>query len=272
MLDPKKLKRLKNPDQQSILVEAKATYYPDMVQIFIPNSPIIRKEPGFETRRYQNAPELPDEILNETDEERSIRRSAKKIGDYILCNPFDMFVTFTIKDDRQNAERSKQKVSDWLKNQRNRNGKFRYIVVPEYHKDGQSLHFHALIGDFSGKIERAINPKTNKPLKQNGKEVYQISGYTLGFTNVKLVGNKSEDRSKLSAYLKKYITKDMPTFHGRQRYWVSKGLELPLTEDNPQEWYKHVEPDWILETPNGTIMRFDLNKNLLVDMFMELPE
>lgn len=45
---------------------------------------------------------------------RSLRRSAVQIGDYILCNPFDMSVTFTIKDDRQNAERSKQKVADRL--------------------------------------------------------------------------------------------------------------------------------------------------------------
>jgi hypothetical protein len=256
--------KINNPYQDSLLVDAIATYYPDMVQIYIPRQPIVRRLSGFEKEHYGSAP---DESEKETDIERSLRRASRRIGDYILCNPFDLFVTFTIKDDRQNAERSKQKVMGWLKNQRNRNGKFRYIVVPEYHKDGQSLHFHALIGGFSGKIERAINPRTKKPLVQQGRAVYAISGYTLGFTNAKLVGSNSEDRAKLSAYLKKYITKEMPIFKGRQRYWVSKGLELPLAEDNPEEWYKHTKPDWSLKTENGTIMRFNLNKNLLVDMF-----
>ena len=64
----------------------------------------------------------------------------------------------------------------------------------------------------------------------------------------------------------------MPVFHGKQRYWVSKGLKLPLTEDNPQEWYKFVEPDWTHEFENGTLMRFNVGKNALVDMFMEFNQ
>lgn len=266
MDDPK---RLTNPHLTPLLVDAQATYYPDMVQIYIPKQPILRNPIGISNKNFLGLEEESDIFRKETNHERSIRRAKKKIGDYILCNSFDLFVTLTIKDDRQNPERSKQKVINWLKNQRKRNGKFRYLAVPEYHKDGQSLHFHALFGDYTGKIEQAINPRTGKPLVKHGNNVYQISGYTLGFTNAKIIGSSQKDRRRLAAYLKKYITKDMPKFAGRQRYWATKGLSLPLVEDNPEEWYKHVEPDWIKKNENGTIMRFDLNKNPLVDMFWE---
>lgn len=269
MVDPY---RITNPHLTPILVDAQATYYPDMVQIYIPKHPILRNPTGLDKTKNQTLEEEANIYPKETHQDRSIRRAKKKIGDYILCNSFDLFVTFTIRDDRQNANRSKQKVLNWLKNQRNRNGKFRYTTVPEYHKDGQSLHFHALLGDYTGKIEQAINPKTNEPLIQHGQNVYQLSGYTLGFTNVKVIGNSQQDRSKLAAYLKKYVTKDMPTFKGRQRYWVSKGLELPGIEDNPQEWYKHIAPDWIQKNENGTIMRFNLNKHPLAKMLSEFKD
>lgn len=259
-----------------------------MVQIYIPRKPIISTAgntriasmsayPDDEALEYLELSDKFDEITNtkisklesENDLERSLRRARKRIGDYILCNSFDMFATFTIKDDRQNSVRSRQRVLGWLKHQRTRNGKFRYLVVPEYHKDGKSLHFHALLGEYTGKVKQAINPNTNKPLVQKGAPVFQITGYTLGFTNVKLIGTTEEDKTRLSAYLKKYITKDMPLFEGKQRYWVSKGLELPNIENNPELWYQHVEPDWWCEFENGTLLRFDLNKHPLTDIFWE---
>ena len=279
--------KINNPYQESLLIEAQATYYPDMVQIFIPKQPIVSTAgrrnreaasfPGNEELEYIELSNKFDEVTGveisnldrESALERSLRRAKKRIGDYILCNDFDMFATFTIKDDRQNSERSRKKVLGWLKNQRTRNGKFRYLVVPEFHKDGTSLHFHALLGGYAGGIHQAINPKTNKPLIQKGAAVFQISGYTLGFTNVKLIGTKQEDKTRLSAYLKKYITKEMPVFEGKQRYWVSKGLNTPNIENNPELWYKHVIPDWQCECENGTLLRFDLNKNLLTDIFWD---
>lgn len=279
---------INNPYQQVKLIEAQATYYPDMVQVYIPIKPIVstagntRKAsmspfPNDEALEYLELSDKFDEITNtkisklesENDLERSLRRAKKRIGDYILCNDFDMFATFTIKDDRQNSVRSRQRVLGWLKHQRSRNGKFRYLVVPEYHKDGKSLHFHALLGEYTGKIKQAVNPNTGKPLVQKGAPVFQLTGYTLGFTNVKLIGTTQEDKTRLSAYLKKYITKDMPLFEGKQRYWVSKGLELPNIENNPELWYQHVEPDWWCEFENGTLLRFDLNKHPLTDIFWE---
>lgn len=282
--------RINNPDQPSFLIEAQATYYRDMVQVYIPKHPIVssggngKKHPtpfpdDYDLKLIELSEHF-DELTglkiskpdNESAQERSLRRAKKRIGDYILSNDFDLFVTFTMNGehgDREDSEASRTKLIGWLKNQRNRNGKFRYIVVPEFHGDKKALHFHSLIGGYTGKVEQAINPNTGKPLIQKGKATYQLPGYTLGYTNVKLIGSKPEDRSRLSAYLKKYITKDMPVFQNKQRYWVSKHLELPLIENNPEKWYQHVEPDWWCEFENGTLLRFDLNKHPLTDIFWE---
>lgn len=266
--------KINNPYQLSTLVEAQATYYESlgMVQIYIPKQPILKHGEGFERPTRAKIHRLEDDAEatdKETNLERSIRRSRKLIRDYSLSNEFDMFATFTFSTDRDDVEKNKQKMMNWLKNQRNRNGKFRYLVVSEFHKDGKSIHFHALIGGYEGKIEKAINPKTNKQLKQNGQNVFQLTGYTLGFNNVKLLDKTIEDRTRVSSYIQKYMTKDMPVFFGRQRYWASKGLELPLVEDNPKPWYKHVKPDWSKELENGTIMRFNIGKDAIVDMFFE---
>ena len=282
--------RINNPYQLSHLIEAQATYYRDMVQVYIPRQPIVSS--GNNGKKFSSSflgeeelelieiSERFDELTgvkiskpdNESVLERSLRRAKKRIGDYILCNDFDLFVTFTMNSkhgDRKDSEASRKKLIGWLKNQRNRNGKFRYIVVPEFHGDKKALHFHSLIGGYTGTVEQAINPKTGRPLIQKGKPTFQIPGYTLGYTNVKLIGSKQEDRSRLSAYLKKYIIKDMPVFEGKQRYWVSKHLELPLIENNPEQWYHHVEPDWWCEFENGTLLRFDLNKHPLTEMYWE---
>lgn len=264
--------KLNNPYQQSILIEAQATYYPDMVSVYIPKNRILRK-PETDSNMLGGSiikeEDDSDATSDESNIERSIRRTKKRISDYVLCNPFDMFATFTFANDRQNQDRIRQQMKDWLKNQRNRNGRFQYLFVPEYHKDGESLHFHALLLNYSGTVEKAINPKTDQPLVQKGKQVYTLSGYRLGFSNVKLLGETAEDRSKVAAYIKKYITKDIPIIYAKQRYWASKGLVLPQIEDNPQHWYKHVKPDWEIETPNGKIMRFNYKTHELTDIYID---
>lgn len=264
--------RINNPSQVSILVEAQATYYPTMISVYIPKEPIVKHGEGYEKPTRTSSFRLEDDsdaIKTETNIERSIRRTKKFIRDYVLCNDFELFITFTFKSDRQNITKIRKQMRTWLKNQRDRNGKFRYIIIPELHNDGKSLHFHALFGDYPGKLSQAINPKTNKPLIQKGKVIYMLDGYTLGFNNAKLISTDDADRAKISSYIQKYITKDMPTFSNKNRYWVSSGLVLPRVEDNPEKWYLHVKPDWSKEFENGTLLRFNIHSNVLVDIFWE---
>lgn len=264
--------QLHNPHQPSIAIEAQATYYPHMVSVYIPKNPFYKlpetdsngKASGFysdEDHEFISS--------SETNQERSIRRTQKRISDYVLCNLFELFVTFTFGEDRQNIDKKRQQMSDWLRNQRKRNGKFDYLIIPELHKDGESLHFHALFYGYLGLIEKAINPKTGELITQNKRPVYVLPEYTLGFTNAKAISSSAADQTRVACYIKKYITKDMPTFKNRQRYWASKNLRLPKIEYNPEKWYEVVKPDWEMETENGRILRFNAGSHPLIDIYLE---
>jgi hypothetical protein len=255
--------KLHNPHQLSILVEAQATYYPNQISIFIPKQPFLRQP----TAAPKTSTGYSDDLYTnnqETDLERSIRRTKKRITDYTLCNPFELFVTFTFKNNRQDIDEKRRQMANWLRNQRKRNGKFDYLIVPEFHKDGQSLHFHALFNSYCGTITKAINPKTDKQVIQGGKPVYTLPEYTLGFNNAKNIIATPEDQHKVARYIKKYIVKDMPMFNNRQRYWVSKGLKLPIVEDNPAKWYLHAKPDWEIDTDNGRILKFNIGSHSML--------
>jgi hypothetical protein len=247
-----------DPNERIYLVDAQAKYYPEFVSIFIPNIPTIKGYSQSSSAPKDMEKELEDkQYEGESPFERSIRRTKRRISDYVLCNDFDMFVTFTFAKDRQNVERSKMKMSNWLRNQRKRNGKFQYLIIPEFHKDGKSLHFHALIGGYMGIIEHAISPRTHQPLRQRGQYVFSLSGYTLGFTNVKVIDKQPSQRYKVGFYVQKYITKDMPRIFAQNRYWASKGLKLPVIVDNPEKFYEVLKPDWEVKTEFGHFMRFN---------------
>lgn len=259
-----------NSSDAKYLVYAKATYYPDFVRVFIPNQPYIRQVAGYEheLKLTSRLSTHVDTEPYESNEERSLRRTRKAIKDYSLCNDFSLFATFTMSDDRHNDARSIRRVKTWFKNQRTRNGKFRYIIVAERHKDS-ALHFHALIGGYTGRLVYAVSPNTGKYISdKRGGFVRNFDEYTLGNNTAKIIST-SESKTSTAHYLQKYINKDMVIIFGKNRYWASKGLLKPPTEENPEEFYKVVESDrhWVID--HGTVLEFDRNKHPLIDMFLE---
>ncbi|MDO4611507.1 MAG: hypothetical protein Q4B34_01455, partial [Candidatus Saccharibacteria bacterium] len=139
------------------LVRAQATIYSDLISVYIPDEPILK---DFSVELRGSIFEKDDakeeaEFEEETPLERSVRRTKKRIRDYILCNEFAIFATFTFRDNRYDIEEKRRQMSNWLKNQQKRNGNFKYIAIPERHADG-ALHFHILLTDYSGKISEAI--------------------------------------------------------------------------------------------------------------------
>jgi len=233
-------------------INAKATYYPQYVDVYIPDTAYDKQIAGMEFRgeKYTRPPD--DKRDKSEDIIRSLRRSTKQIKGYVLCNKFNYFATFTFKNDRDNIDKCKSKMNSWIKNQKQRTSKFQYLIIPEFHKDGKSLHFHALLKDFDGVLKKAQNPRTKRFIK----DVYVFPSYTLGFNNVKKIDQQPDTQPKIAKYLAKYITKDMPLFKGKKRYWASHGLVLPETEDNPTNWYEHIEPVWEKDFDSGTIKRF----------------
>ncbi len=240
-------------------VYASAKHYPSITTVFIPNTPYIKMIPFMEEHIDDlDVEDWDDRVLHSTNKtsnednlDRSIRRTKTLISDYVLCNEFDLFATFTFSPkkttDRTNPNTVKLQMANWLKNQRksSRNGKFPYLIVPELHKDGVSLHFHALFSKYTGTlIESGKNSK--------GRPVFYFKGYTLGFNSAVNIDNIE----KISSYVKKYIIKDMPQFRGQHRFWSSYGLQKPRLEDNPSDWYLRETPQRVFENEYGRILTF----------------
>ncbi len=248
-----------------------AEYFPDFIRLYQPYTPIYKLKNGLEISKGFTAPASlnkpnKNNKFKESNRERSIRRTRKKIKNYVLCNNFELFATFTFRSDRQNIEKCKSKMANWLKNESKRKGRFNYLIVPEFHKDKKSLHFHALLSGYSGKIKPSISSK-GKAIIANGRRVYEFPSYKSGFTNVQKI-NK-ETKSKTSFYVIKYISKDMPLFNNKNRYWVSNNLKKPVLEYNPDKWFRYVQPSRTHFTEYGKITEYQRRDNPLIDMLGE---
>ncbi len=158
---------------------------------------------------------------------QSWNRAQKRAYDYIRCNPdLNMFITLTFDPeavDRQSWENIVGKINDWLDNRVRRRG-LKYVLCPEYHHDGESIHFHGLMNESALKLANAVNPRTGGKLYRQGKTVYNISDFPFGFTTaIRVTG---EEASKACAgYIFKYMRKQGGQRIGG-RYFLAGGALL----------------------------------------------
>lgn len=176
---------------------------------------------------------------------RASQRARTAVRDYIMAD-YDLryFITLTLNGDdfaRDDKDTVIKKLLVWLNNRVQRKG-LKYIIVPELHHDGKSLHFHGFI---NGALELLpsgtyIPPCGGKPLKaatikKHGYclddciEVFNIPEWKYGFTTaIEIYG----ERAAAAQYVAKYITKnfaagtDGAKLCGRY-YWHSNNLERP---------------------------------------------
>lgn len=262
----------------SYFVNARQKTYLNTTEIYIPNDPYEKLEEGYELSENHKSSSTPIPTSEEDKLERSKRRTYIAVKDIALSNVFELFVTFTFKANRFDDEESRSKMVGWLKRQRKQDKSFQYLIVSELHKRCEecaenkvtpclhqdrpkALHFHALIAGYQGKLIRAINPHTGKPMVKKHRKVYDFPSFTLGNSEIYTIGDSEEDRIKSGFYLLKYLKKDMPTFKSKKRYWSSRGLNKPTTIENPEEWYLGITPDHNIETPHGKYLFFD-NKRI----------
>lgn len=184
---------------------------------------------------------------------QSLLRTKTTIRDVILCNHFDLFTTFTFKNHRDNIDICKARMQEWLKSQQKIHGKFYYLIVPEFHKDGKSIHFHALLQGYKGKLTPAKNPKNNNLLYTPGKHlIFNLKGWRNGFSTASIIDYDDEDSTaKVASYVTKYITKDMPKFFGKKRYWVSQQLLRPVKSYNVDEQPYITDPSAFVESEDS---------------------
>lgn len=196
------------------------------------NSLIAENEPN-------SIPVFSDEKPQKTDKEiqqekmREIWKIKTKIRDYVLSNDFDCFWTFTFETDRYNYELAFEKMSKWLELMRKKYGKFRYIIIPELHKDG-AIHFHGVTGGFKGVL-------TYSGIKHQKAKVFNCSDWKNGFTTI----TKMRNKEKCASYVTKYFTKEMQNSivgKGKKKYWLSKGLEKPVVSYSAEDLGIGLEP------------------------------
>lgn len=248
------------------LVYSKAYHYPGIIRIFKPTRPYEKLYDGLESD-IDKKPSPSNSISIETDTERSIRRTRRTIKDYVLCNDFSLFVTWTFKGKhRTDIQYCKKVLHNWIKNEIARKGAFGYLIIMELHKDG-SPHFHGLLMGYPGEIILGINPKTGKPARPNGRYQYSLKSFTSGFTNVQKIDQKRDSLSKVGFYIQKYIKKDMPLFFNKNRYYASHKLKKPIIEYNPEPWYENETPDFTHTNEYGTILDFDIRNHPLASLF-----
>ena len=266
----------------SYFVNARQKTYLNSTEIYIPHDPYEKLEEGYELSKANNTLSNPVTTSEEDKLERSKRRTYIAVKDIALSNIFELFATFTFKAKRYDDEESRKKMVGWLKRQRKQDKSFQYLIVSELHKRCEecvnikdmmclhtnrpkALHFHALIAGYKGSLIRAVNPHTGKPLVKKNRKVYDFPNFTLGNSEIYIIGDSEEDRIKSGFYLLKYLKKDMPTFKSKKRYWSSRGLNKPLVIENPEEWYFAVTPDHYFETPHGKYFFFD---NKRIEIFL----
>jgi hypothetical protein len=222
-------------DEISYFVNARQKTYLGTTEIYIPNNPYEKIEEGYEQANKPTSSGSSTPTSEEDKLERSKRRTYTAVKDIALSNVFELFATFSFKDDRFDDEQSRNKMVGWLKRQRKNDKSFQYLIVSELHKKceecvilkqsqcvhddrAKALHFHALINGYKGKLTPVINPRTGRHLKKGRRLVYDFPNFTLGYSQVYFIGDTEQDRIKSGFYLLKYLKKDMPTFKSKKRY------------------------------------------------------
>lgn len=205
--------------------------YPDMFKIVIyHNDYFIPAEKSPANSSLIKATKRQDNI------DRSVRRTRSVIKDIMLSNNFDLWCTWTFNQkrvkNRYDINECRRVLQTWLRNQKTNNSpNLRYLIIPEYHEDG-AVHFHGFLKGFNGRL------KDSKKRTKHNQTIYNATGYYSGFTQFVKIGERfdsssfKEDYKRVTNYMSKYITKDMPLIHGRKRYLCSKELIRPEVQMN----------------------------------------
>ncbi len=167
--------------------------------------------------------------------DESLSRSRRLIQEYVLCNSFSLFCTFTFSDakvnDRTDYKAIKSKLCKAFNNFKNRHDPtFKYLVVPELHKDG-AVHFHGVITTPVGLCSPLLIPKRGRD--GTTRMVNNTPGYMdwpyyserFGFFSCSWIRNYTG----CAVYVSKYMTKDLAAWFEKNDQIVmhSKGLNRP---------------------------------------------
>lgn len=153
----------------------------------------------------------------------SFSRTRSRVYQLARGNEWLWFITFTFdkrKCDRYDWIGTSVRLKEYLGYMRKKHIEagydFKYMVVPEQHKDG-AFHFHGIFGSCDSHL---LQIKRYLP----DKGFWLVDSWHWGFSSATQV----KDDLAVSNYITKYFTKDMMAVSkGKKRYWASRNLSLP---------------------------------------------
>lgn len=168
----------------------------------------------------------------------NIRRAARMIEGYALCNSWQWFGTFTLNPkyhNRSDLDKFRDDFMRLIRNCRRKYGDIEALLVPELHKSKDGWHMHGLI---QGLPVEALRPFTlqeklpqylREKIKAGGR-IYDWPQYRESFGWVDLEPIRSRDAA--ARYITKYITKAGDGTAealelGKHLYYVTRGLLQP---------------------------------------------
>lgn len=175
--------------------------------------------------------------------ERKTNMYLKKVRTNIIDlalnnNNWEYFVTLTF-DDKEftnsiySHDEAISLLKKWINNQHNQNKSMKYLIVAELTSTGR-LHFHGLFSNVPKwefkesryPLDYKIKSLRGELIIIEGKQIYNLLNYDLGFTTISMV----ENVEKVSNYISKYATKDLIKIKNKKRYWYSRNLIRPKEE------------------------------------------
>ena len=180
----------------------------------------------------------PDKLASES-ARTSLSRTRRMIKEYAACNMWEHFVTVTLSpeiwENRFNIESVQKSVSSMARTLRTESKRFKYLFIPEQHKNG-AIHMHGLV---MGLPESELIPYTmtdvNGPNKlpkyivsavKDGKPLYHCKMWDdiYGYNVVEPI----RDLDRAASYISKYVGKSIGTLSAKTRYWHSRGLAVSV--------------------------------------------
>lgn len=168
----------------------------------------------------------------------NIRRAARQIEAYALCNDWDWFGTFTLSPkyrDRSDLDGFRSDFMRFLRNCRRKYGDVQALLVPELHKKGDGWHMHGLLRGIPESALRPFLASERLPayLKMKiraGEKIFDWPQYRAAFGWVDMEPIRCRDAA--ARYITKYITKAGDSTAsaidvGKHLYYATRGLDLP---------------------------------------------
>ena len=212
--------------ESAIVSNARLKSYPVCSTLQVANTAMFRESGWEPQKRTYTVPAKGHGKDQARALEVSRARARGAVRDIALCNPFTHFFTWTLDAklvNRYDESEVKKKLENTLRNLVRRKN-FRYVCVPERHKDG-ALHFHGLCTLGTVRLERAVSPRGTLLSTNRGQPIYNMQDWSWGFSTCIPIDRNYE---RTVSYLLKYMTKDSEKIFGK---WYLSARDLRKKPD-----------------------------------------